>query len=308
MSNAVAYGEAATTWAGLVKGDDANHPHVFFGDQANLGRAQAMRSNNWVIAGTGGTGVSAAEIVLANNRQAKVVMIGSDSPAGLLENDQFRMLAEAHADKPLAASMGITKPTSERLSIREGRVAAPIGSDRVQHGTTLVDESGIDSKVRATQVIDVNGKTNDGRAIHVEGTAYVAAVGRNNDYPPTVLQLIEQVKKLPRGDYVVLPLFHDRQYVGYRVTFLADGKTLRSVDVTGAASRFLPIEDAIAHADPKAFETKSQAVKAFGDVRNAGRWDAPAESGNFAGGFAATATQASRYAQRRVDQTKGSER
>lgn len=301
----LAYGEAAKNWLDLVSRDDPNHPHVFFGDQANLGRAQAMNSNNWVIAGTGGTGVSAAEIVLKNNPKARVVMVGPDSPAGLLENDQFRMLAEHHADKSLAASMGITKPTSERLSIRQGRVAGPVPSEHAQH-TQLVDESGLDAKARAKRVIDINGTTPDGKTpIHIEGTAYVASIGRNNDYPATVLQLIDQVRKLPGGNYFVQPLFHDRQYVGYRVRFTAGGKTIRSVDVTGAASRYLPHEDAIKHADPEVLKSLDEAQHAFGRVRKASEWDAPAESGNFAGGFAATATQASRYAVHRTESRKG---
>ena len=75
-----------------------------------------------------------------------------------------------------------------------------------------------------------------------------------------------------------------------------NGQPVRTIDVTGAASRYLPIEDAIAHA------RTDDDIKELRKVKAAGDWDAPSESGNFPGGFAATATQAARYAAARPKQ------
>ncbi len=297
VKQALGFGEATKNWEQMIAKDDAANPHVFFGDQANLGRDQALRSNNWVIAGMGGTGVSAAELVLKNNPQAKVVMVGTDSPAGLLENDQFRMLAEAHAEPALAASMGITKPTSGRLSLREGRVAVPRTPEKADR-STLVDESNIDPKLRSKHVYDVNGTSQQTKQpVHAEGTAYVAALGRNNDYPPAVLELIAQIRAVPKGEYWIQPLFHDDQYIGYRVRFTIGKDTVSSLDVTGAASRFLPLQDARTHADTTKITKAGKTVeRTFELLQASDQWDAPAESGNFSGGFAATATQTARYA------------
>jgi len=110
--------------------------------------------------------------------------------------------------------------------------------------------------------------------------------------------LIDQLRRTG-GEYFVKPLFYDRQYAGYRVTFMdKEGKAAGKIDIIGAASRYLPIKDAMAHAASKADRDKLQTVAAAAD------WDAPAESGNFPGGFAATATQAARYAAQRKERSE----
>jgi hypothetical protein len=102
-----------------------------------------------------------------------------------------------------------------------------------------------------------------------------------------VASLIDQTRRTG-GDYYVKALFYDRQYVGFQVTLVTmHGE--RTIDVTGAASRYLPIEDAITHA-----RTEDDIID-LRKVKHAEDWDAPSESGNFAGGFAATATQTARY-------------
>jgi hypothetical protein len=94
----------------------------------------------------------------------------------------------------------------------------------------------------------------------------------------------------------VKPLFYDRQYVGYQVRFVsARGEPRGVVHVTGAASRFLPFEDARQRPDGVNDED-------FDRAERAAALDAPPESGGFAGGLAATATQTSHYATaRRTD-------
>jgi hypothetical protein len=104
--DALALGAAVSHWEALAAGDPGGL-RVLLGDRANLGREQAHYAHNWVIAGTGGTAVSAAEILLDENRKARVTLVGADTPAGLLENDQFMALARRHADADLARQLGL---------------------------------------------------------------------------------------------------------------------------------------------------------------------------------------------------------
>ena len=125
----------------------------------------------------------------------------------------------------------------------------------------------------------------------MKGSAYIAAIGRENDYPPVVASLLDEARRKGHA-YSVTPLFHDRQYVGYTVTVYVDQREV-SVDVTGGASRFVPQSD--------------RASWDLDDQRNYMRafdWDAPPESGRFAGGLEATATQTNGYAQRRAQRSE----
>jgi hypothetical protein len=117
---------------------------------------------------------------------------------------------------------------------------------------------------------------------------------------PVVTRLIDQTR-IDGGEYFILPLFRDRQYIGYRVRIQFKGRPKRLIDVTGAASRYLPLDDARGHFDHERASELGFGVERLRDVRAAMDWDAPAESGNFAGGFAATSTQAARYARARND-------
>src|SRR5690606_27580972 len=91
-----------------------------------------------------------------------------------------------------------------------------------------VDEGDIPAHLRSRRVYGANGsKTNP------HGTAYVAALGRVNDYPPVVAGLIDQLRRTG-GEYHVTALTHDRQYAGYQVTFLdKEGNFAGALDVTG---------------------------------------------------------------------------
>lgn len=289
IRDAIRLGRAAVSWQHLRATDNPDHPHVFLGDGANIGVEHAKQSNNFAIGGTGGTGVSAAEIVLKNNPKAHVTMVGTDDPAGLMENDQFFTLAEKHGDAGVAAMLQV--PVGDgRLSILNDRVGAPQHQSRAEWeaarsrttpSDNWVDESNIDPSERSRSIYDANGQH-----VHTQASTYVAALGRNDDYPPIVAALIDQARR--KGwNHSLQPILHDRQYGGYTVTILLPGDRKKSVDVTGAASRFIPNDDA---------HMSEPARVAFASARSADDWDAPAESGNFAGGFAATSTQAARYA------------
>ncbi|HEU0031633.1 MAG TPA: hypothetical protein VFQ53_13430 [Kofleriaceae bacterium] len=280
LQHALQFGPAAEHWLALK----AQFPdHVFLGDEANLGTEHALRSNNWIIGGLGGTGVSAAEIILKNNPAAHVTMIGMDSPAGLLGNDQFSALAKAYGDRALTDSMQLPPSREQRLHLKAGRVDAPqvVPSDRAG---PLHPEANVAN--RAPGMIDPTASCGP-----VSGTAYIAALGRVEDYPPVVVQYMEDIRRIG-GEYYISPLFEDGQYVGYRVRFAVKGKET-FLDVTGAASRFLPLADARKHRDPGVNPSDFDRVARSADLA------APAESGNFAGGYAATTTQSSLYAQKR---------
>ena len=94
-----------------------------------------------------------------------------------------------------------------------------------------------------------------------------------------------------------MELMFDAQghYTGYKLRAISKADVeLRQIDVTGAASRFPPWE---LLAEDKNVDTEKAKLEAAGDL------DAPAESGNFDGGFVASATQAARYARTRQAKT-----
>jgi hypothetical protein len=82
----------------------------------------------------------------------------------------------------------------------------------------------------------------------------------------------------------------DGHYTHYTVqAFDKDGAAIRSLDITGAASRFPPW----GLLDPGMnLDAERARFRVASDI------DAPPEGGNFDGGFVASATQAARYARR----------
>ncbi|MCM3920251.1 hypothetical protein ND748_00920 [Frankia sp. AiPs1] len=131
---------------------------------------------------------------------------------------------------------------------------------------------------------DVAGRTTF-HAMGVHGDGYVACLGRVPRMPTAVDPLVTWARQRA-GDVTGSLLFDvDRQYLGYRLDFQAGGVS-RAVEVTGAASRMLPTE---------VFDAEASAHVAAAADR-----DVPAESGNVAAGFMATATQAVRYADHRA--------
>jgi len=258
---------------------------VFLGDEANLTSLDPKATNDWVIAGTGGTGVSAAEIILAGNPAARVSMVGRDAPAGLLEHDQFQALLKAHADPQTVAAIASAGGPPIDASGSDGRLSVVFGVD-------------LAAPTRTNRTYRAAAGTPDGydprRNNPFVGGGYVAAIGREGQLPPMVAEMVAAAKRKGLLQEA-LPLFDaDDQYIGYRVRILdARGNTVQSMDVTGAASRFMPWEmlpQGIS--DPVRAEMRAK-VEAASDL------DAPPESGNFDGGFVSSATQAARYGRHR---------
>lgn len=126
------------------------------------------------------------------------------------------------------------------------------------------------------------------KAQHVEGDAYVACLGRVARLPQAADTLDQWARQ--QGGQVRGELLFDKneQYLGYRLRFqVADRQ--HTVDVTGAASRMLP---------GNVFSRDDMARLAVID-----RKTAPAESGNVAAGFMATAIQGNNLAKHRAEQT-----
>jgi hypothetical protein len=224
---------AETAWSDLK----AAHPgKVFLGDEANLVSFDPKVSDEWIIAGTGGTSVSTAEIILEGNPGARVKMVGSALTPGLATNPQY---------------LGMQAKFGARFETITGVNVGTLGS--------------------------VGGKID--LAGH-QGDAVVSALGGRNRVPPAIERAVQDHLAVPGNKVKGVALRDtDGYFLGYRLVFEPSG---HKVDVTGSASRFPPLDIEFSPKDRKFMRSSSAS-------------DAPAESGNFDGGFAASAEQAARY-------------
>jgi hypothetical protein len=92
------------------------------------------------------------------------------------------------------------------------------------------------------------------------------------------------VEEDPTSVEVKLMFDQDGQYIGFKVIVRG-----QAFDVTGAASRYVPV-DMLDAADRARLQ---------GLLNQSSDTDAPGESGNFDGGFVSSANQAARYARQR---------
>ncbi|MBC7550800.1 MAG: hypothetical protein H7269_07885, partial [Cellulomonas sp.] len=106
--------------------------------------------------------------------------------------------------------------------------------------------------------------------------AYVAAIGRGEQLPPEIADLVLAARRAKQVVVFKAKLDRDRQYVGYTVA-LGPEQARKLVLVTGAASRGAPMAE---------FGLSDQAL-----IKAASERDAHAKSGNFDGGFASSAVQ-----------------
>ncbi len=255
--------KAQRQWADLRTRDLADGTkQLWLGDEANALTDEQVRAMRHVlIGGTGGTGVSAAEIVLAKNPTVHVEMLGKEAPSGLLENGQFRRLVENHGDQALAKRFHFSRSGDGRFEFQDG----------LKLGAT---------EQTATGSYDPHATGADGKSIKFEGDTYIAALGRANDVPAAISEVVSAAER-GGGTVKTTALFDDEEhYIGYNVTIVFRGKS-SSFDVTGAASRFV---------DRVAIGADATPVNAASDH------DAAAEGGNFDGGYVASGTQAARYA------------
>ncbi|MEU9702681.1 hypothetical protein [Streptomyces sp. NPDC047981] len=186
---------------------------ALLGDEVADNRFNPADAEHWIVAGSGGTGVANAEIILRENPNAKVTIIGSDPPPALLHQVQFPEMREEFKD---------------RLNFVNARVGA------------IETFQGEDGKT-SFRLKYPGAKKGDPERV-LEGDGYVASLGRTNPLPPALQTLANQVRD--NGGRVSGDLMFDQddQYIGYGLTFRTeDGKEHR-VDVDGAASWQLPRE------------------------------------------------------------------
>jgi hypothetical protein len=308
-SDALNVFRAHAEWQGVRANDLRDgQQDVFFGDEANL-EAKIRKTfdpknphapKHVVVAGTGGTAISAVEIVLATNPNTKVTMVGRDNPAGLVENDQFRQVARRHLNRKDARKY--------KLPHGDGRLRIVV-DDEMDIQAPAVDKFD-DGVTDRYEVIP-------GTGTEYMGDAYIAALGRENQVPPVVSELVMNARReaIARGDSAdpvqYVPLYHEGQYVGYEIVITHRNGTSTKFEVTGGVSRFVPraeapdrdagsgqrvpkrdkktkeIREPLPAADPAALgRDESERIKIAGDM------DAPAASGNFDAGYVASAIQA----------------
>ncbi|MFE1921421.1 hypothetical protein ACFW91_02465 [Streptomyces asoensis] len=225
---------------------------ALLGDEVAENRFDPRAAQHWIIAGSGGTGVANAEIILRENPDAYVTIIGNAPPDALRHQVQYPEMLERY-----------TTGENPRLTIGRTEVGAV---ETYQH------ENG-ETWFQADYVIEATGERRTARA-----GGYVCSLGRTNPLPPALQVLADEVRD--RGGEISGDLQFDRddQYIGYGLTFTVDGREHR-VDVDGAASWQLPRE---------IFAPKTRVQAALNEM---GQRGLPSETGNAAPGFSPIARQ-----------------
>ncbi|MEV6281599.1 hypothetical protein [Kribbella sp. NPDC051770] len=250
--------EALTTLEATAAWDDARQQlpgRVLIGDEIGDGDYDPQAGKRWLIAGIGGGAIANAEIILAGNPDAEVVMVGGEAPWVLQNDAQYTAMRQQH-DKDF------NPEASGRLQTISGKRLGAVATARTDDGRTVV------------RMLDSRGQVlrdTDGQPL--QGDVYVGCLGRVAR-TPRVLDGLRAWAQETRGE---LRFSSDRQYLGYQVQ-MRNGTSVIDVEVTGAASRLLPAD---------LFDAATAAM-----VNEHGLVEAPPESGNVAAGFMATALQA----------------
>ncbi|MDX2396072.1 hypothetical protein NJL88_39615 [Streptomyces sp. DK15] len=236
--------EAIRAFAAFLKATaDAAGP-LCFGDALVYGRTAVTAADRWIVAGGGDHALATAEALLNGNPAARVTVVAAALDTAAVSTARYHDLWSRHT----ADGDG-----DGRLEFRTGAEPGPI----TLTGTGRFAEGG------------------------VEADGYAAAIGRARRLPAAVGKLAYWARQA-RGHVTGTLLFDtDLQYLGYRLHFAAEG-LLRQVDVTGAASWFLPAD---------VFPTE-QARR----VELMGRRVVPPESGGAPTDLAPVAAQAARLA------------
>jgi hypothetical protein len=258
--------EMTSKWNDVKNRD--NNQSAFLGDEANHESIKQAASRkgapkHWVVAGTGGTAISAVEIILANSApDVKVTMLGRDNPRGLVENDQYRQVKAKYGDRLkviVRSDMSLTSPEVDYATGKPIYTALKMG-DQVY-----------------------------------KGDGYVSALGREHQVPPMVTALMMQARRSKNGKVEYKAKFDkDNRYLGYDIQ-ITIGNHTHVFEITGSVSRFVPRHRGDkASTDPHGLDKEtSQRFDRASEI------DAPGQGGNFDAGFVATADQAHRYAQDR---------
>lgn len=228
---------------------------ALLGDEVAENRFDARRAKDWIVAGSGGTGVANAEIILMQNPDAHVTIIGSAPPPALRHQVQFPAMEEAYGPRG-----------DGRLTFIRARLGAI---------ETYRDEKSGETRFQVTYE-EGEGENSQEKVLRAQG--YVTSLGRTNPLPPALQVLADEVREHGGEISGDLQFDKDDQYIGYGLTFTVDGKEHR-VDVDGAASWQLPRE---------IFAPESGLQQQLNEM---GARGLPAETGNAAPGFAPVARQ-----------------
>ncbi|MFI1029645.1 hypothetical protein [Streptomyces sp. NPDC020951] len=228
---------------------------ALLGDEVAESRFDPHAAKEWIVVGTGGTAVANAEIILIQNPDAHVTIVGTGTPPALKHQVQFPEMEKKY---------GHEEGGEKRLTFVKARVGAIETYRDEQNDRTAFQVSYVDPETKEARVL--------------QGDGYVTSLGRTNPLPPALQVLANEVRD--RGGEISGDLQFDRddQYIGYGLTFAVDGHEHR-VDVDGAASWQLPREIF-------APETGIQA-----ELNEMGLRGLPSETGNAAPGFSPIARQ-----------------
>ncbi|MET9605231.1 hypothetical protein ABZZ17_09200 [Streptomyces sp. NPDC006512] len=175
-----------------------------FGDALVYGRIAATTADRWIVAGGGDHALATAEALLNGNPAARVTVVAAAFETAALSTARYFGLWSRHT----ADGGG-----DGRLEFRTGAEPGPV----TLTGTGRFTEGG------------------------VEADGYAASIGRARRLPLAVGKLASWAREA-HGQVTGTLLFDtDLLYLGYRLHFVAEG-LLRQVDVTGAASWFLPAD------------------------------------------------------------------
>ncbi|WP_137993583.1 hypothetical protein [Streptomyces vilmorinianum] len=227
---------------------------ALMGDEVAENRFDPGDAKHWIIAGSGGTGVANAEIILKENPHARVTIVGRmPPPPALAHQVQYPAMERKHVAK---------EGGDGRLTLINADVRA-IDTYRDENGRTCFRVPYVDEKTKESKTLEADG--------------YVASLGRTNPLPPALQVLANEVRDL--GGEIDGDLLFDKddQYIGYGLTFRTKDGRQHQVDVDGAASWQLPRE---------VFSPGTQ-----GQLNQMGARALPAETGNASPGFSPIARQ-----------------
>jgi hypothetical protein len=254
--------EAITTLEATQAWDEARQQapgRVLIGDEIGDGDYDPQAGRRWLIAGIGGGAIANAEIILAGNPDAEVVMVGSEAPWVLQNDAQYTALRQLH-------DLDASPTASGRLQTIPGKRLGAVQTAQAEDGRTVV-------RLQDDRGNPIAGR--DGKPL--EGDVYVGCLGRVARTP----RVMDDLGRWADDVQGSLEFSADRQYLGYKVTYRKGAEAVE-VDVTGAASRMLPAD---------LFDAQKAAL-----VGELGLIETPPESGNVAAGFMATALQATHRA------------
>ncbi|MEU8435391.1 hypothetical protein AB0F18_21200 [Streptomyces sp. NPDC029216] len=196
--------EAIRAFAAFLRAGEHAAGRLCFGDALVYGRLAVTTADSWIVAGGGDHALATAEALLTGNPAARVTVVAAAIETAALNTARYSDLRSRHT----ADGGG-----DGRLQFRTGAEPGPI----TLTGTGRFTEGG------------------------VEADGYAASIGRARMLPRAVDKLARWARQAGGRVTGTLLFDTDLQYLGYRLHFAAEG-LLRQVDVTGAASWFLPAD------------------------------------------------------------------